>query len=151
MKYTHCFRVRAPLEAVAEFHRRSASMATITPPPIVVRVHRAPVVQREGDEMDFSLWLGPLPVRWLAHIEDVSPTGFSDRQMRGPFKQWIHRHSFVSIDANTTDVLDEVTVHLRAHPLWGLVGLGMWLGLPVLFAFRAWKTKSILEGSGLTG
>lgn len=148
MKYNHRFRVRAPIEAVAQFHSRSASMAQITPPPIVVRVHRAPEIQRDGDEMDFTMWLGPLPIRWLARIEDVSPTGFSDRQARGPFEQWVHRHSFVAIDARTTDVLDEVTVRLRAHPLWGLVGLGMWLGLPALFAFRAWKTRRVLERGG---
>jgi ligand-binding SRPBCC domain-containing protein len=126
-------------------------MAAITPPPILVRVHRAPEIQREGDEMDFTLWMGPLPIRWVARIESVSPTGFTDHQRRGPFKQWTHRHSFVAIDGHLTDVLDEVTVQLRAHPLWGLVGLGMWLGLPGLFAYRAWKTKRILERGGLTG
>ena len=151
MRYQHRFRVRAPLEAVADFHRLSKSMAAITPPPILVRVHRAPEIQREGDEMDFTLWVGPLPVRWVARIESVSPTGFTDHQRRGPFKRWTHRHSFVAIDGHITDVLDEVMVQLRAHPLWGLVGLGMWLGLPALFAYRAWKTKRILERGGLAG
>ena len=150
MKYQHRFRVRAPLEAVADFHSRSASLAAITPPPVVVRVHRAPEIQREGDEMDFTVWLGPLPVRWLACIENVSATGFTDLQVRGPFNAWIHRHSFVRVDEQTTDVVDEVTVELRAHPLWGPVGLGMWLTLPLLFAYRAWKTKRILERGGLT-
>ena len=150
MRYQHRFRVRAPLEAVAGFHSRSASMAAITPPPIVVRVHHAPEIQRDGDTMDFTMWMGPLPVRWLAHIENVSITGFTDRQMHGPFGQWVHCHSFVQVDERTTDVLDEVTVELRAHPLWGPVGLGMWLTLPLLFAYRAWKTKRILEHGGLT-
>jgi len=149
MKYQHRFRVRAPLEAVAHFHSRSASMAAITPPPIVVRVHRAPEIQHDGDEMDFTLWMGPLPVRWVAHIENVSPTGFTDHQLRGPFKQWTHRHSFVAIDGRTTDVLDEVTIELRVHPLWGPVGLGMWLTLPLLFAYRAWRTKRIVERNEL--
>ena len=150
MRYQHRFRVRAPLEAVADFHSRSASMAAITPPPIVVRVHHAPEIQRDGDEMDFTMWMGPLPVRWVAHIENVSSTGFTDRQMRGPFRQWVHRHSFVQVDERTADVLDEVTVELRAHRFWGPVGLGMWLTLPLLFAYRAWKTKRILERGGPT-
>ena len=141
MRYQHRFRVHAPLQVVADFHSRSASMAAITPPPIVVRVHHAPEIQRDGDEMDFTMWIGPLPVRWVAHIENVSPAGFIDRQLRGPFKQWTHSHSFVSIDTHTTDVLDEVSVELRAHPLWGAVGLAM------LFAFRAWKTRQILEST----
>jgi hypothetical protein len=28
---------------------------------------------------------------------------------------------------------------------WGVIGLAMWLGLPFLFAFRAWKTRRLLE------
>ena len=143
--YQHRFRVVAPLVRVAEFHSRAASMAAITPPPIIVRMRHTPAVLAEGAEMDFTLWLGPLPVRWLAHIEAVSPTGFSDRQLQGPFAEWVHRHTFFAVDERTTAVLDEVTLRLRLHPLWGLVGLGMWLGLPLLFAFRAWKTRRKLQ------
>lgn len=146
MRYRHVFRIKAPLPAVAAFHSRSASMPAITPPPILVRVHQAPAVLEEGDDMDFTLWLGPLPVHWRARIEDVTPTGFVDRQLDGPMGHWVHRHSFVPIDANTTDVVDEVDLGLRLHPIWGPAGLGMALGLPVLFAYRGWRTRRLLQG-----
>ena len=42
MIYRHQFRVNASLARVAEFHSRSASMAAITPPPIIARLHNAP-------------------------------------------------------------------------------------------------------------
>ena len=145
MNYQHRFRVKAPLIRVAEFHSRAASMAAITPPPILVRMRHTPAILAEGDEMDFTMWLGPLPVHWLAHIEGVSPAGFSDRQLQGPFAEWVHHHTFVAVDEHTTDVLDEVTLRVRPHLLWGPVGLGMRLGLPLLFTFRAWKTKQVLE------
>lgn len=145
MKYQHRFHVNAPLAAVAEFHAQSASMGAITPPPVVVRVHRAPARLDDGDEMDFTMWLGPLPVRWLARIEDVSPTGFTDRQMRGPFREWVHRHTFVPVDETTTAVVDKIELRLRPHPWWGLLGLGMWLSLPLLFAFRGWKTQRFIQ------
>jgi ligand-binding SRPBCC domain-containing protein len=144
MRYQHVFRVEAPLSAVAAFHSRSSSMPAITPPPIVVRVHQAPAVLQDGDEMDFTLWLGPLPVRWRARIEDVTPASFVDRQLDGPMGHWVHQHSFVPVDANTTDVVDEVDLGLRPHLFWGPVGLGMVLGLPVLFAYRGWKTRRLL-------
>jgi len=41
MKYSHQFRVPAFIERVAEFHADSASMAAITLPSIVIKVHRA--------------------------------------------------------------------------------------------------------------
>jgi ligand-binding SRPBCC domain-containing protein len=61
MKYRHQFRVPASVERVAEFHAHSASMATNTPSPIVVKVQHAPPVLADGDEMHFTMWLG-LPV-----------------------------------------------------------------------------------------
>jgi len=145
MNYKHRFTVHAPLTRVADFHARSASMGAITPPPVVVRVHQAPPQLGEGDEMDFTLWLGPFPIRWAARIEDVSPTGFVDRQLRGPFRHWAHRHSYVAVDENTTTVMDEIEFSLKRHPWWGLIGLGMWLNLPLLFAYRSWKTRRLLK------
>lgn len=145
MIYRHQFQVRTPLAHVAEFHSRSTSMAAITPPPIVVRIHHAPAVLTEGDEMRFTLWLGPLPVHWLARIENVSPNGFTDRQLSGPFATWVHRHTYQKVGEQVTLVIDEITLQIKPHPIWGVVGIGMWLGLPILFAYRAWKTRRILE------
>ena len=145
MKYTHRFTVTAPLAAVADFHAQSASMGAITPPPVVAQVHQAPARLQSGDTMDFTLWLGPLPVHWLARIEDVSPIGFVDRQVRGPFKVWVHRHRFVPLSAAQTEVIDEIELEFRRHPLWALVGLGMRLNLPLLFAYRGWKTRRLLQ------
>lgn len=145
MKYRHKFLVKAPLAQVADFHRQSASMGDITPPPAVVKVHQAPARLGEGDEMDFTIWLGPLPVRWQARIEDVSPTGFVDRQLQGPFKQWTHRHSFEPVEEQTTAVVDEIEFKLAKDPIRGIVGLGMTLSLPFLFAYRGWKTRRLLN------
>jgi len=146
MKYRHRFRVRAPLARVADFHSRAASLAVLTPPPIIMRLHRAPDIQREGDEVDFTMWLGPMPIRWAARIDSVSETDFVDRQVHGPFRMWRHRHVYAPIDADATEVTDEVEAELKRHWLWGAVGALMWLGLPLLFAYRGWKTRRALEG-----
>jgi ligand-binding SRPBCC domain-containing protein len=147
MKYQYTFRVRAPLQVVADFHAQSASMGAITPPPVIAQIHHAPAQLQEGAEMDFTLWLGPLPIRWLARIENVGHNGFADRQIRGPFRRWLHHHHFRPVDETTTDVVDEIELELQPHPFWGLVGLTMWLNLPILFAYRGWKTKRLLENN----
>jgi ligand-binding SRPBCC domain-containing protein len=145
MIYRHRFQVNAPLARVSEFHSQAASMPAITPPPLSVRLHHAPQILGEGDEMDFSLGVGPISIRWVARIEHVSSRGFSDRQVRGPFAEWVHRHSFNALDDQTTEVVDEITLRPRSHPFWWLVGMGMWAGLPILFAFRANKTRRMLQ------
>jgi len=145
MIYCHRFQVCATIASVIEFHSRADSLAAITPPPIILRMKHTPATLTEGDEMDFTMWLGPFPLRWFARIEDVSTNGFADRQLRGPFAEWVHRHTFVAVDEQTTDVVDEINLRLRPHPIWWLVGMGMRLGLPILFAYRAWKTRRILK------
>lgn len=147
MNYHHRFLVRAPLARVNDFHKSADSLPAITPPPLRVRLHDAPSALGEGDEMDFSLGVGPISMRWVAHIESVSSTGFSDRQVRGPFAAWVHRHSFKALDRHITEVVDEITLQPRSHPLWWLVGMGMWAGLPFLFAYRARQTRKILQRS----
>ena len=144
MRYSHRYRVKAPQAAVADFHRRPLALAGITPPPIVVRLRRAPRALVQGADVEFTIWLGPLPVRWLARIEESSPTGFVDRQIDGPFRRWRHRHQFVPVDDATTEVVDEVEAALSCHPLWGPVGLAMWLGLPLVFAYRQRRTRDLL-------
>jgi ligand-binding SRPBCC domain-containing protein len=146
MRFRHTFRVRASVDKVAAFHTAAANMKAITPPLIPMRLYQAPVDLAEGDEMSFTMWLGPIPVRWVAEFEGVSDSGFVDRQREGPFRSWQHRHSFVKIGPEMTEVVDEVEAVLRPHLVWGPVGLVMWLGLPLLFAYRGWKTRRFLEG-----
>lgn len=145
MNFQHRFQVDAPLAAVADFHRQSASMGAITPPPVIVRIQRAPAILNSEDEMAFTMWMGPVPIRWLARIEEVTPTGFVDRQLRGPFRQWVHRHTFRSVSPTVTEVIDEITITLSDTWYWKLVGWGMYQSLPLLFAYRAWQTKRLVR------
>jgi ligand-binding SRPBCC domain-containing protein len=145
LRFVHRFAVDAPLEVVAAFHQSTASMALITPPPIGVRLDEAPAVLGEGAEMAFTLQLGPLSVPWRARIGGVGQSGFVDHQIHGPFRRWQHWHSFRRLEAGRTEVSDIIEVDLQPHPLWGPLGLAMWLGLPLLFAYRAWRTRRLLE------
>ena len=144
-RFNHRFTVKAPLSSVVNFHQKPGSMADITPPPIRVKFQQTPKILADGSEMAFTLWLGPLPVRWQACIENLSAAGFTDRQLKGPFKQWVHVHSFERVDETTTAVIDQIAWQLQPHLIWGLVGLGFYFGLPVLFRYRAWKTRRLLE------
>jgi ligand-binding SRPBCC domain-containing protein len=148
MRYSHRFRVRAARSAVTEFHSRADSLTAITPPIVPVQMESAPTQLVSGSQMAFTMWLGPLPVKWRAYISSMSSRGFTDHQMEGPFRYWIHRHTFVDIDGQHTSVIDEVQAGLKWHLVWAPVGLAMWLSLPLLFAYRGWKTRRTLERTG---
>ena len=153
MRYRHSFEIAAPVEAVDDFHRRPESLRRITPPVAPVRIRGNPPQRlAAGDELSLTFFVGIVPVRWRAVIEahpelQAGEAGFQDRQLEGPFRRWTHRHRFVALSPVRTRVDDEIDAEPRRHPLWGTVALQMWLGLPVLFRYREWKTRRLL-GAG---
>jgi NADH dehydrogenase len=65
---------------------------------------------REGLEIDYRLRpiLG-IPVGWRTRIDAYDPPwGFSDTQLRGPYRRWNHRHDFRTVDGGTlmTDTIE---------------------------------------------
>ena len=100
----------------------------------------------EGSTAEFVMWLGPVPINWTAKHSDVDPmNGFTDTQIKGPFRYWQHRHTFRSIDEHTTEVKDVIEAKFSRHPYRAVICGLMWAGLPTLFGYRAWKTKQELE------
>lgn len=156
MKFHRSFRVQAPLAAVEEFHSTASALEALTPKLVPMKVLSTPEHLLPGTSMTFRLWIGPVPVRWTARLEaleDSQPgklqaeeAGFADVQEEGPFAFWRHEHRFTAETPTTTRVDDTIEARLRPHPLWGPVGLAMWVGLPVLFAYRGWKTRRVVEG-----
>jgi ligand-binding SRPBCC domain-containing protein len=76
VKYRHAFCICTPLANVVSFYTAASSLKAITPPLIPMQLHHTPEQMGNGDEMDFTMWMGPLPVCWIARVEDVSPAGF---------------------------------------------------------------------------
>ena len=147
MEFQRRFQVNANLEEVRKFHERSSSMAAITPPPIKVSFQHAPDVLMEGNEMSFTLWMGPMPINWVARIENVSNLGFQDRLLSGPYKSWIHLHRYRELSRESVEIVDNIKAELHRDLIWKIVGWIMWINMPILFSFRAWKTRQILKNS----
>jgi ligand-binding SRPBCC domain-containing protein len=144
-RFEHKFEVAAPLTKVADFHRDARALRILIPPPVIVQFHLVQPM-REGSVVDFSLWFGFLPVRWIAVHHDIDPQdGFTDSMMRGPFEAWVHQHRFEAVDANRTRIIDTVEALPGPHPFWGLISKLMWMNLPFLFAYRSWRTRRALE------
>jgi ligand-binding SRPBCC domain-containing protein len=145
VRFERRFRVGAPPLAVIDFHRRKVSLAALTPPLFRMRIDDGPELLADGDRVAFTLWIGPLPVRWVAQIEEMNEDGFTDRQVQGPFGAWRHRHGFEAAGARATWVVDRIEARVAPHPLWGPFGLLMWIALPLLFAYRRARTRRLLE------
>jgi len=131
---------------VAEFHYDTSVIKRLTPPFIIMQLHKIEPMA-EGSVSEFTLWLGPLPVRWVAIHSKVDPQrGFTDTQQQGPFKQWVHTHTFTPEGENLTCVND----HIEYEHYPGLRGLISRLlfprvGLFLTFTYRRLITRRSVE------
>lgn len=146
--FTYTFTVKAPLAAVAAFHHDASALKKLSPPPLFVQLHRVEALA-EGAIADFTLWFGPLPVRWVAvHSEVDALRGFTDTQTRGPLAAWRHTHRFDAIDANTTRVREHI-VYEYPSGRRGLLARLLFAppALRFLFWYRGFITRRSLESN----
>lgn len=140
------FDVQAPIEAIARFHRDTSALKALTMPPVIVQLHRVEPLG-EGSVSEFTLWLGPLPLRWVARHRDVHPLhGFTDEQVSGPFLRWVHTHRFDALPNGGT----RITEHIEYQHKVGLGGVFSRLvfspfALNQLFKYRRGVTRRALE------
>ncbi|ERT05224.1 polyketide cyclase / dehydrase and lipid transport family protein [Lyngbya aestuarii BL J] len=132
--------INAPVEDVWNFHERSDILQLLTPPWQPVEIIRREGGLDVGAITEFRLWLGPIPVQWLAvHTEcDCAERSgganryrlFTDEQKQGPMESWVHRHQF-SAEQGQTRLTDAISYSLP----------GGWLAENLL----AWWVNSRLE------
>lgn len=146
-----------PAHALWAFHAHPGAFSRLAPPWQSLRLASWTGSIRDGGRLEFDLLpLGrrvPLAVRWVAHHEGfVDGREFCDRQLKGPFAHWLHRHTVtpggqspvgsrgVAHDLQST-LCDDIDYRLPA-PLAAL-GVPGWLlrrDLDRMFAFRHERT-----------
>lgn len=88
--------LHSPLDEVFAFFADARNLEQLTPP--WLRFHiltPTPVRMEEGTRVDYRIRLHGFPIRWRSEIVVWEPPDrFVDRQLRGPYRTWIHEHSF---------------------------------------------------------
>lgn len=78
-----------------------------------------------GTLVDYDLTLRGFPIRWRTEISVWDPPfEFVDRQLKGPYSEWVHRHTFTEPEPGKTLIEDEVKYRL---PFWPFGELGHFL------------------------
>lgn len=71
---------------------------------------------QQGTLIDYRLRLRGLPIRWRTEITEWNPPhSFVDTQIRGPYRKWVHQHTFVEREGGT---LMEDRVDYRVPLSW---------------------------------
>ncbi|NNF54284.1 MAG: cyclase [Acidimicrobiales bacterium] len=139
------FIVDAPRDVVREFHHDTAVLKILTPPPTIMQVHSSEPLG-EGSVSRFTIWAGPVPIRWVATHHNVDEEGFQDVQTSGPMEHWAHTHRFVAEGESRTCVIEHIEYEHPAFPkrllTYAIFGpLSLW----ALFQYRKFQTKRHCE------
>lgn len=112
-----------PPEKVFPFFSRVRNLPKMAPPGVGLEIlGNFPEEFFQGSEVSYRLKLHGVPFQWKSVIQDWSPPFcFTDRQVRGPLKTWIHHHEFKAFGPGTL-MRDQVQFRLPLGFLGSLLG-----------------------------
>ena len=90
-------------DEVFSFFSDARNLEQITPAFLKFKVlTEGPIVMRPGALIDYRLSLHGIPLKWRTQITRWDPPRmFADVQLRGPYRQWDHTHTFEEQDGGT--------------------------------------------------
>lgn len=92
-----------PLEEVFDFFSKAENLNRITPADLHFRfLSPLPVKIKKGTTIDYRIRISGIPFRWRTLISEWEPPyRFTDEQIRGPYRMWIHQHTFTAVEGGT--------------------------------------------------
>jgi ligand-binding SRPBCC domain-containing protein len=122
-----------PRDEVFAFFANAANLEALTPPWLHFHILNPGVVIAQRARIDYRLKIHGIPLRWQSEISRWDPpSSFVDEQRRGPYRRWVHTHTFAA-ERGGTRVGDAVDFEI---PVAWLVGGFVMRDLHRIFAFR---------------
>jgi ligand-binding SRPBCC domain-containing protein len=128
-----------PLVELFPFFADAANLERITPPWLGFHILTPPPIEmRPGALIDYRLRVRGIPLRWRTRIAVWEPPGrFVDEQVRGPYRRWVHEHTFVERDGGAL-CRDSVRYAVPGGEL-----VHRWLVRPDVERIFAWRQQAL--------
>lgn len=141
-------RLPRPRPEIFAFFADAGNLDALTPPWLHFRIDTPlPLDMRAGALLDYRLRVHGLPIRWRSEITAWDPPRrFVDEQIRGPYRLWVHEHTFEEDGPETTLVGDHVRY---AVPFGALANLLVARDVQAIFRYREEKLREIFGSEGI--
>lgn len=135
-----------PRDEVFPFFADASNLERITPPWLRFRIlSPLPIEMKVGARIDYRLRLRGVPIHWQSEITAWEPPHrFIDEQVRGPYRVWVHLHTFESRDGGTV-ITDDVHYAVLGGRL-----VEAWLVRPDLERIFGFREREIRAHFGMT-
>jgi ligand-binding SRPBCC domain-containing protein len=144
MRFTSELWLPRPRDEVFLFFSDAANLEALTPPWVHFEILTPGVILRRGVRIDYRLRIYGIPLRWQSEISHWEPPErFVDEQRRGPYRSWVHSHTFAE-ERRGTRISDAVEFEV---PFEWLTGGFVMRDVRKIFAFRTQALKDRF-GSG---
>lgn len=128
--------IPAPIDQVFDFFSLAENLNLITPPWLKFSILTpGPIRMELNTNIDFSLKLNGIPIRWRSEITEWRPPeSFTDKQIKGPYAIWEHNHRFFSKGAGT--IMEDTVIY----------SVPGFIFEPIVHAlFVGWRLKKIFD------
>jgi ligand-binding SRPBCC domain-containing protein len=144
---TRSLEIDLPRQTVFDFFADAGNLERITPPDLNFHiVTPQPIKIERGTLIDYKLRLHGIPMSWQTEITLWDPPHeFVDTQLRGPYSQWVHRHTFTELACDRTLIEDQVRYRLPLEPLGDLAHFIVRSQLNTIFDHRQLAVVSLLH------
>ena len=133
-----------PRAEVFAFFSNAANLEALTPPWLHFHILNPSLAISQGVLIDYRLRIHGIPLIWRSEISRWDPpSSFVDEQRKGPYRRWVHTHTFLD-ERGGTRVGDSVEFEV---PFGWLVGGLVLRDVNRIFAFRQ-QALQRLFGSG---
>jgi ligand-binding SRPBCC domain-containing protein len=131
-----------PLDVVFPFFADAGNLESITPSWLRFEVLTPlPITMRAGAIIEYRLRLHGIAVRWQTEITVWNPPHrFVDEQRQGPYRKWIHEHTFVEC-AGGSEMRDFVRYVVSGG--WLVNFLFVRRDVRQIFEYRARKLRNL--------
>lgn len=145
MKLSASMRIDKKIEDVFLFFSDAANLEKITPPELSFSiVSPLPIEIKKGAVIFYKMGLFGIRFKWISLISAWEPPFmFVDEQTKGPYKKWVHTHTFRA-EGNETVIEDNVDYELPFYPLSILVLPVIKLQLKRIFSYRQKMVRQLL-------